>query len=93
MGGEEGNLTQVPTPSHVHHRIDQNTLIANINSLFSGEVVELVVSASVFNPVLLRDEETLLRAYGNSKRSTLANIYREKGELTFEVVTYSCYYQ
>ena len=43
-----------------------DTLIANINSRFSGEVVELVVSASVFNPALLPDDETLLRAYGNS---------------------------
>ena len=50
-----------------------DTLIANINSLFSGEVVERVVSASVFNPALLLDDETLLRTYGNSKLSTLAN--------------------
>ena len=53
-------------------------LIANINSRFSGEVVELVVSASVLNPALLLDDETLLRAYGNSKLSTLANFYGEK---------------
>ena len=33
-----------------------DTLIANINSRFSGEVVELVVSASVFNPALLPDD-------------------------------------
>ena len=45
-----------------------DTLIANINIHFSGEVVELVVSASVFNPALLPGDETLLRAYGNSKR-------------------------
>ena len=66
-----------------------DTLIANINSRFSGEVVELVVSASVFNPGLLPDDETLLRAYGNSKLSTLANFYGEKAEVTFEGVTYS----
>ena len=48
-----------------------DTLIANINSRFSGEVVELVVSASVFNPALLPDDETLLRAC-NSKLTTLA---------------------
>ena len=65
-----------------------DTLIANINSLFSGEVVELVVSASVFNPALLPDDETLLRAYGNSKLSTLANFYGEKAEVTFEGVAY-----
>ena len=65
------------------------TLIANINSLFSGEVVKLVVSASVFNQDLLPDDETLLRAYGNSKLSTLANFYGEKAEVTFEGVTYS----
>ena len=35
---------------------------SNINSRFSGEVVEPVVSASVFNPSLLPDDETLLRA-------------------------------
>ena len=66
-----------------------DTLIANINSRFSGEVVELVVSASVLNPALLLDDETLLRAYGNSKLSTLANFYGEKAEVTFEGVTYS----
>ena len=66
-----------------------DTLIANISSHFSGEVVELVVSASVFNPALLPDDKTLLRAYGNSKLSTLANFYGEKAEVTFEGVTYS----
>ena len=66
-----------------------DTLIANINSRFSGEVVELVVSASAFNPALLPDDETLLRAYGNSKLSTLAHFYGEKAEVAFEVVTYS----
>ena len=55
-----------------------DTLIANINSRFSGEVIELVVSASVFNLALLPDDETLLRACGNSKLSILANFYGEK---------------
>ena len=54
-----------------------DTLIANINSHFSGEVVELLVSASVFNPALLPNDETLLRAYGNSKLSTLAKVMFE----------------
>ena len=67
----------------------RDTLIANINSCFSGEVVELVVLASVFNPALLPDDKTLLRAYGNSKLSTLANFYGEKAEIAFEGVTYS----
>ena len=49
-----------------------DTLIPNINSHFSGKEVKLVVSASVFNQALLPDDETLLRAYGNSKLSTLA---------------------
>ena len=44
-----------------------DTLIENINSRFPGNVVELVVSASVFNPALTLEDETLLRAYGNSK--------------------------
>ena len=66
-----------------------DTLIANINSRFSGEVVELVVLASVLNPALLPDDETLLRAYANSMLSTLANFYGEKSEVTFEGVTYS----
>ena len=66
-----------------------DTLIANINSRFSGEVVELVVFASIFNPALVPDGETFLRPYGNSKLSTLANFYGEKAELTFEGVTYS----
>ncbi len=66
-----------------------DTLIANINSRFSGEVVELVVSASVFNSALLPDDETLLKAYGNSKLSTLANFYGEKVVVTFVGVTYS----
>ena len=66
-----------------------DTLIANINSRFSGEVVELVVIASVFNPALLPDDETFLRAYGTSKLSTLANFYGEKAVVTFEGVTYS----
>ena len=65
------------------------TLIANINIRFSGEVVKLVVSASVFNPALPPDDETLLSTYGNSKLSTLANLYREKAYVTFEGVTYS----
>ena len=63
--------------------------IANINSHFSGEIVEFVVSASVVNPGLLPDDETLLRAYGNSKLSTLANFYGEKAAVTFEGFTYS----
>ena len=73
----------------MHHGIDQNTLVENINSYFSSEVVELVVSVSVFNPALLPDDETHFRAYGNSKLSTLANFYGEKVELTFEGVKYS----
>ena len=64
-----------------------DTLITNINRRFSGEIVELVVSASVFNPALFLDDVTLLRAYGNSL-STLANFNGEKAEVTFEVVTY-----
>ena len=64
-----------------------DTLIANINSCFYGEVVELVVSASVFNPGVLPDDETLLRTHGNSKLSTLANFCGEKAEVTFEGVT------
>ena len=64
-------------------------MIANINSRFSDEVVDLVVSASVFNPALLTGDETLLRAYGNSKLSTLAIFYGEKAEVTFEGDTYS----
>ena len=63
------------------------TLIANINSRFSDEVIKLVVSASVFNPALLPDDETLLKAYSNSKLSTLANFYGEKAEVIFEGVT------
>ena len=43
-----------------------NTLIANINSRIPGDVVKLVVSASVFNPALILYDERLLRAYGNS---------------------------
>ena len=66
-----------------------DTLIANINIRFSGELVKLVVSASVFNPALLPDDEPLLVAYGNSKLSTLPNFYGEKAEVTFEGVTYS----
>ena len=61
----------------------RDTLIANINSHFSGEVVELVVSTSVFNPALLPDDETLLRAYGNSKLLTFCNFYGEKAEEMF----------
>ena len=73
----------------MHHGIDQ-TLIANINSRFSGEVVELVVSASVFHLALLPDDETLLKAYGNSKLSTwLASFYGERTKVRFEGVTYS----
>ena len=48
-------------------------LLANINNRFSGKVVELVVSASVFNPALFPDDGTLLRAYSNSKLANLAN--------------------
>ena len=64
-------------------------MIANINIRFSSEVIELVVLASVFNPALLPNDETLLRSYGNSKLSNLANFYGEKAEVTFERVTYS----
>ena len=66
-----------------------DTLVANINNCFSGEVVELILPASVFNPGLLPDDETLHRAYGNSKLPTLANFYGEKAEVTFERVTHS----
>ena len=50
-----------------------DTLIANINSRFSGVVVELVVSSSssVFNPALNLDDEALFRAYGNYKLKTM----------------------
>ena len=68
---------QVSIPCH-------NTLIANINSRLSGEVVKLVVLAPVFNPALLPDDDPLLRAYGNFKLSTLARVYGEKAEVTFE---------
>ena len=63
-----------------------DTLITNINSHFSGEVVKLVVSASVFNLALLPDDEILLGAYGNSKLLTLANFYGGKTEVMFEGV-------
>ena len=58
-------------------------------SRFSGEIIELVVSSSVFNPALLPNDERLLKAYGNSKLSTLANFYGEKAAVKFEGVTYS----
>ena len=44
-----------------------DTLIANINSRLPGDEVELVVSASVFNPALILEDEPFLRAFGNSK--------------------------
>ena len=66
-----------------------DTLISNINSRFSGEVVELIVSASVFNSALLLNDKNILKTCGNSKLSTLANFYREKAAVTFEGVTYS----
>ena len=93
--GSRGPTVRKSLPLSVHQFRVQvailylDTLIANINSRFSGEVVELVASASIFNPALLPDDETLLRAYGNSKLSTLANFYGEKAEVTFEGVTYS----
>ena len=55
-----------------------DTLIANIYSHFSGEAVKLVVLALIFHLALLPDDETLLKAYGNFKLSTLANVYGEK---------------
>ena len=55
-----------------------DTLIANINSRFSGEVVELVISASVFNLALHPDDETFLRAYGNSKLSRLTSMEKKQ---------------
>ena len=61
-----------------------DTLIANINSCFSDEVVKLVISTSA-----LPDDETLHRAYCNSKLSTLANFHGEKAEVTFVGITYS----
>ena len=64
-------------------------MIANINSRFSSDVVKLVVSASVFTPALLPDDETLLTAYGNTKLSILESFYGDKAETTFEGVTYS----
>ena len=48
-----------------------------------------MLSQPQYNPALLPDDETLLRAYGNSKLSTLASLYEEKTEVTFEEVTYS----
>ena len=70
------------------------TLIANMNICFSGEVVELVVLASVFNPALLPDDEKLLRTIGNTKLSTLDNFYGEKAEVIFVGINYiSCCYQ
>ena len=48
-----------------------------------------MLSQPQYNPALLPDDETLLRAYGNSKLSTLASLYEEKAEVTFEEVTYS----
>ena len=63
--------------------------MSNINSHFSSEVIELVVSASVFNPALLPDDETFLRAYGNYKPKTLAQFYRENAGVIFEGITYS----
>ena len=66
-----------------------HTLIANFNSHFPCVVVELVFPASVFHSALHPDDEKLLKAYGNSKLSTLANIYGEKNRVTFDRVTYS----
>ena len=54
-----------------------DTLIANINNCFSGEVVSLF-PASVFNPALLPDDETLLRTYSNSKLLTWLTSMEEK---------------
>ena len=66
-----------------------DTLIANINSCFPGVVVQLVVTALVFHSALHPDDATLLKAYGNSKLSTLANVYGEKNRVTIDRVTYS----
>ena len=43
------------------------TLIAKIYSNFTGEADKLVVVALIFHPVLLPDDETPLKAYGNFK--------------------------
>ena len=44
-----------------------DTMLVNIYGRLSGEVVENVVSATVFNRALIPDDETLRRAYGNLK--------------------------
>ena len=44
-----------------------DTLREKINSRFLGDVDELVFSASIFKPAHILDDETLVRAYGNSK--------------------------
>ena len=69
-----------------------DTLIANINSHFSGEVVELVVSASAFNPTFLSDDETLRSELmvTLSCQSWLISM-EKKTEVMFEGVTYSSF--
>ena len=68
---------------------DHDTLIANMNNCFSGVAVKPVVSASVFNSTLPPLDETLLKACGNSKLSTMANFSGEKAAVMFAGVTYS----
>ena len=64
------------------------TWIANINSCFSGEVVELLVSVS-YSTQLIFLMMRHFSTFRNSKLSTLADFYRVNAEVTFDGASYS----
>ncbi len=61
-----------------------DALISNINHRFSDEVVQLVVSASIFNPSLLPEDENDLPKYGIDHLKALADFYGKQVEVEFE---------
>ena len=61
-----------------------DSLTSNINHRFSDEVVKLVVSASIFNPSLLPEDENALSKYGIDHLTALGDFYGKEAEVKFE---------
>ena len=66
-----------------------HALLSNINSCFSDSAVNLLVSSSIFNPVLFPTDEAALSEFGNNKLKVLLVFYGKEAQTEFGGKTYT----
>ena len=66
-----------------------DALVSNINSRFSDSAVNLLVSSSIFNPVLFPTDEAALPEFRNNELKVLLNFYGMEAQADFVGKTYT----